>query len=57
MAANNYSPQSPLFNDQVPISPRLRIETPLGLSEHIPQQKMTHSPVAPNEDNDKFHGL
>ena len=38
-------------------NPRLRIEFPSGLPEHMPQQKMTPSPVAPDEDNDNFLGL
>ena len=38
-------------------NPRLGIEIPLGLPEHMPQQQMTPSPVAPDEENDKFLGL
>ena len=57
MAANNDSPQCPSLNDPVPINPRLGIEIPLGLPEHMPQQEMTPSPVAPDEDNDNFLGL
>ena len=56
MAANNDSPRSPL-NEQVPNNPRLGIEILLGLPEHMPQQEMTPSPVAPDEDNDNFLGL
>ena len=57
MAAKNYSPQSPPLNDEAPINPRLGIEVPLGLPEHLPQQKITPSPVAPGENIDNFLGL
>ena len=57
MAANINSPQSPPLSDQVPITPRVGIEFPLGFPEHLPQQEMTPSPVAPDENNDKFLGL
>ena len=57
MAANNDSPRSPPSNEQAPNNPRLAIEIPLGLPEHMPQQEMTPSPVAPDEDHDKFQGL
>ena len=40
-----------------PNNQRLGIEIPLGLPEHIPQQEMTPSPVAHDEDNDNFVGL
>ena len=56
MAANKDSPRSPL-KEQVPNNQRLGIEIPLGLPEHMPQQEMTPSPVAPHEDNDIFLGL
>ena len=29
----------------------------LGIPEHMPQQEMTPSPVAPDKDNDNFLGL
>ena len=57
MAANNDSPRSPPLNKQVPKNPRLGIEIPLGLPEHMPRQVMTPSPVAPDEDNHYFLGL
>ena len=57
MAANDDSPRSPPSNEQVPNNQRLGIEIPLGLPEHMPQQEMTPSPVAPDENNDKFLGL
>ena len=42
----------------MPNNPRLGIEILLGLPEHMPQQEMTPSPVAPNDDNnDNFLGL
>ena len=54
MAANNDSPRSPPLNEQGPNNQRLGIEIPLGLPEHIAQQEMTPSPVAPDEDHDNF---
>ena len=57
MAANDDSPRSLPLNEQVPNNQRLGIEVPLGLPEHMPQQEMTPSPVAPDEDNDNFFGL
>ena len=57
MAANNDPLHSPPLNEQVPNNPRLGIEIPLGLLEHMPQQEMTLSLVAPVEDNDIILGL
>ena len=57
MAANIDSPRSPPENEQVLNYQRLRIEIPLGLPEHMPQQKMTPSLVVPDEDHDNFLGL
>ena len=57
MAANIDSPRSPPLNEQVPNNQRLRIEIPLGLLEHMPQEEMTPSPVVPDEDHDHFLGL
>ena len=57
MAAINGSPRSASSNERVPKNPRLGIEILLGLPEHMPQQEMTPSPVAPDEDNDNFLGL
>ena len=57
MAANNDSPRSPPLKKQTPNNPRLGIEIPLGLPEHMPPQEMTPSPVAPGEDKDNFLGL
>ena len=54
MAANSDFPPSPPLNEQAPNNPRLRIEIPLGLPDHRPQQEMTPSPVAPDEDHDNF---
>ena len=54
MAANNDSPRSPPLNEQRPNNQRLGIEIPLGLPEHMPQQQMTHSPDATDEDHDIF---
>ena len=57
MAANNDSHRSPPLNEQRPNIQRLGIESPLGLPEHMPQQEMTPSPVAPDEDHDNLLGL
>ena len=57
MAANNDSLQSPTLDEQEPKIQRLGIESPLDLPEHMSQQEMAPSPVAPNEDNDSFLGL
>ena len=57
MAAKNDSPRSPLLNEQVPNNTGLGIEILLGLPEHMRQQEMTPSPVAPDEDHDNFLGL
>ena len=57
MGANNNSSEYPPPNDQVPNNPRLGIELPLGLPEHLPQQGMTPSPVAPDENNENFLSL
>ena len=57
MAANDDSPQSPPLNEKVSKNQRLRTEIPLDLPEHMPQQEMTPSPVAPDEDNDTFLGF
>ena len=57
MAANNDSPRSSPLNKQVPNNPRLGIEVTLGLPEHMLQQEMTPSPVAPDEVNDNFLGV
>ena len=51
------SPRSLRLNEQVPNITRLEIEVPLGLPEHMAQQEMTSSPVAPDEDKDKLLGL
>ena len=40
-----------------PNNQRLGIKIPLGLPEHLPQQEITPSPVAPDEDRDNFLGL
>ena len=52
--ANKNFPQSPPMREQVPKNPRLGIEIPLGLLDHLPEQKMTPSPVAQKENDDKF---
>ena len=57
MAANTDSPRSPPLNDQVPKNSRLGIKILLGLPKHMPQQEMTPSPIAPDEDNDNFLGV
>ena len=57
MTSNKDSPRSPPLNEQMPNSPRLGIEILLGLPEHMPQQAMNPSPVAPDEGNDNFLGL
>ena len=57
MAANSDSPRSLPLTEQAPYHPRLGIESSLGLTEHMPQQEMTSSPVAPNEDHDNFLGV
>ena len=46
-----------LWMSRGPKNQRLRIEIPLDLPEHMPQQEMTPSPVDPDEDNDNFLGL
>ena len=51
------SPQSPPMQEKIRNIPRLGIEIPLGLSEHLPEQEMTPSPVAPNENDDNFSEL
>ena len=45
------------MREQLPNNPRLGIENPLGLPEHLPEQEMTPSAVAPNENDDKFLGI
>ena len=57
MAANNDSPRSPPLNEHVPNIQKLGIEIPLGLPEHMHQQEMNPSQVAPDEDNDNSLGL
>ena len=57
MSANNDSPRSPPLTKQMAKNHRLGNEKPLGLPEHMLQQEMTPSTVAPNEDNNKFLGL
>ena len=46
-----------LWMSRGPKNQRLRIEIPLGLPERMPQQEMTPSPVAPDEDHDNFLGF
>ena len=57
LAANNDSPRSPPLNEQGPNNQRLGIKIPIGLPEHPPQQEITPSLVAPDEDHDNFLGL
>ena len=57
MAANNDSPRSLPLNERVSNNQKIGIEIPLGLPEPMPQQEMTLSPVAPDENHDKFLGL
>ena len=57
MAANKDSPRSAPLNEQTPNNQKLGIEITLGIPEHMPQQEMTPSPVAPDEDHDNFLGL
>ena len=57
MAATNDYPRSPPLYEQVPNNQKLRIEIPLGLPKHMPQEEMTPSPVVPAEDHDHFLGL
>ena len=57
MAANSDSPRSSALNKEAPNNPILGIEHPLALPEHKPQQEMTLSPVAPDEDHDNLPGL
>ena len=57
MVASTDFPRSPPLNEQRPNNQRLGIEIPLGLLDHLPQEVMTPSPVAPNEDHDNFLGL
>ena len=56
MARRNsiYSPPMP---EQVPNNPKLGIEIPLGFPEPSPEQDMTPSPVAPNENVKNFLGI
>ena len=55
--ANRNSPQSPPLREQVPNNPRLGIEIPTGLPDHLSEQEMTPSPVAPDEKKTNFLGL
>ena len=57
MAANNETSRSPSLNEQKPKNQRLGVEIPLGIPEHMPQQEMTDSPVAPDDNHDNFLGL
>ena len=52
--ANRNSPQSPLMREQVPKNSQLGIKSPFGLFEHLPEQELTPSPVAPVKYNDNF---
>ena len=54
MPARNDSPRSPALCEQMPNNPRLGIEIPSSIPEHMPQQKITFSTVAPDEDYDNF---
>ena len=45
------------MREQVQNIPKLRIEILLDLPEQLPEQEMTPSPVAPNENDDNFLGL
>ena len=54
---NRISHQSPPMREQVPNNIKLAIENPLSLAERLPEQEMTPSRVAPNENNDNFLGL
>ena len=55
--ANRNSPQSAPLWEQVPKNPILGNEIPLGLQEHVPEQEMTPSAVAPDENNGNFLDL
>ena len=57
MAANNESLQSPPLNGQMSNNLRLEIEIPLSLTEHMPQQETTPSPVADDDGSENFLGL
>ena len=57
MAAKIDSPRSSLLNEQGLNNQKMGIEIPLGLPEHMPQQEMTPSTVAADEENDNFLGL
>ena len=50
------SPESPV-REQRPNDPRLGIEIPLDLPEHLPEPEMISSPVAPDKNNDHFLGF
>ena len=56
MANRNYR-QCPPMREQVPKNPRLGYKIPLSILEHLPEQEMTTSPVAPNENDKNFSGL
>ena len=45
------------MKEQVPNNARLGIEISLDLPEHLPEQELTPSSVAPNENDDNFLGL
>ena len=54
--ANRNSPQFPPQQDQIPQQMRIGIEVPLDFN--MPElSELTHSPVAPDENNDNFFGL
>ena len=55
--ANRKPPQPRPMREQAPNNPRLGIEIPLGLPEHLPEQEQTPSPVAPDENDDMFFWL
>ena len=55
--ANRNPLQSLQMREQVPNVPGLGNEIPLSVPEHIPEQEMTPSPVAPNENEDSSLGL
>ena len=51
---NRNSPQSPPIRKHLPKYPRLGIEIPLGLPEHLPEPEVTPLSVAPGENDDNF---
>ena len=55
--ANRIIPQFPPLREQIRNNPRLGIEIPLGLLEHLSKPEMTQEPVTLDGNTDNFLGL